>query len=121
MMYMDDAKATLDLMEAPAEKINIRSSYNIASISFAQRDCREIKNIFLNLPLPITLISGKPLPTVGQSIDDSAARNDWGWQHQFGLREMTEEILTNFRNKKLSARFLFADYRTSIRSVNPCE
>ncbi|MBX2961764.1 MAG: NAD-dependent epimerase/dehydratase family protein [Cyclobacteriaceae bacterium] len=97
MMYMDDAvKATLDLMEAPAEKIKVRSSYNISSISFSPKEiAAEIKKhipeftITYNPDFRQTIADSWP-----QSIDDSAARNDWGWQHQFGLREMTEEILT---------------------------
>ena len=97
MMYMDDAvKATLDLMEAPADKIKIRSSYNIASMSFSPKEiAAEIKK-----HIPDFTITYNPdfrqaiADSWPQSIDDSAARKDWGWQHQFGLAEMTEEILT---------------------------
>lgn len=98
MMYMDDAvKATLDLMEAPTEKIKIRSSYNIASMSF----CPEEIAASIKKHIPDFTISYSPdfrqaiADSWPQSIDDSAARNDWGWQHQFGLDEMTNEILKN--------------------------
>lgn len=98
MMYMDDAvKATLDLMEAPAEKIKVRSSYNIASMSFCPAEiASEIKK-----HIPEFTISYKPdfrqaiADSWPKSIDDNPARRDWGWQHQFGLKEMTEEILTH--------------------------
>jgi nucleoside-diphosphate-sugar epimerase len=97
MMYMDDAvKATLDLMEAPADKIKIRSSYNISSMSFSPKEiASEIKKhipdfkITYNPDFRQAIADSWP-----QSIDDSPARKDWGWQHQFGLAEMTEEILT---------------------------
>lgn len=51
MMYMDDAvKATLDLMEAPAEKVKIRSSYNIGAMSFARHKLRpQLRNTFRSL------------------------------------------------------------------------
>lgn len=97
MMYMDDAvKATLDLMEAPAEKIKVRSSYNISAMSFSPKEiAAEIKK-----HIPDFTITYNPDFRQGiaeswpQSIDDSSARRDWGWKHQFGLPEMTVEILT---------------------------
>ncbi|MBX2946573.1 MAG: NAD-dependent epimerase/dehydratase family protein [Cyclobacteriaceae bacterium] len=97
MMYMDDAvKATLDLMEAPAEKIKVRSSYNISAMSFSPKEiAAEIKR-----HIPDFTITYNPDFRQGiaeswpQSIDDSSARRDWGWKHQFGLPEMTAEILT---------------------------
>ncbi|MGE0587689.1 MAG: NAD-dependent epimerase/dehydratase family protein [Cyclobacteriaceae bacterium] len=98
MMYMNDAvKATLDLMEAPAEKVKIRSSYNISSMSFCPAQIAST----IKKHIPEFTITYKPdfRQTIAdswpKSIDDSAARNDWGWQHQFGLAEMTEDILKN--------------------------
>ena len=96
MMYMDDAvKATLDLMESPAEKIRIRSSYNISSMSFSPAEIAgEIKrhipefSITYNPDFRQAIADSWP-----KSIDDAAARKDWGWKHQFGLKEMTDEIL----------------------------
>jgi nucleoside-diphosphate-sugar epimerase len=98
MMYMDDAvKATIDLMEAPAEKVKIRSSYNISAMSFSPQEiAAEIKK-----HIPDFEISYQPDFRQGiadswpKSIDDSAARKDWGWNHKFGLKEMTKEILAN--------------------------
>lgn len=98
MMYMDDAvKATIDLMEAPAEKIKVRSSYNISAMSFSPAEiAAEIKE-----HIPEFEITYKPdfrqqiAESWPASIDDSAARKDWGWQPKFNLKNMTKEILEN--------------------------
>ncbi len=98
MMYMDDAvKATLDLMEAPKEKINVRSSYNVSAMSFSPQEiAAEIKK-----HIPDFKITYNPDFRQGiadswpNSIDDSCARAEWGWENKFGLKEMTEDILTN--------------------------
>jgi len=98
MMYMPDAiKATLDLMHAPAEKIKIRSSYNLSAISFSP------KEIYQSIKLHYPDFEIKYSPDFRQaiadswpdSIDDSAARMDWGWSHDYDLRKMTEDILAN--------------------------
>ncbi len=98
MMYMNDAvKATIDLMEAPAEKVKIRSSYNISSMSFCPADIASA----IKQAIPEFTISYKPdfrqaiADSWPKSIDDSRARSDWGWQHKYGLHEMTEDILKN--------------------------
>jgi nucleoside-diphosphate-sugar epimerase len=98
MMYMDDAvKATLDLMAAPAEKISVRSSYNISAMSFCPAEIAKA----IQKHIPDFKISYHPdfrqsiADSWPRSIDDSKARADWGWNHQFGLEEMTEEILSN--------------------------
>lgn len=98
MMYMDDAvKATLDLMNAPAERITIRSSYNISAMSFCPSEIAAA----IKLHLPDFEITYNPdfrqaiADSWPRSINDSAARIDWGWDHQFGLEEMTETILEN--------------------------
>jgi nucleoside-diphosphate-sugar epimerase len=98
MMYMDDAvKATIDLMQAPAEQVRIRSSYNISAMSFSPEEiANEIRK-----HLPEFKMTYAPDFRQGiadswpMSIDDSAARRDWGWKHQFGLPEMTDDILKN--------------------------
>ena len=103
MMYMDDAvKATIDLMEAPAEKIRIRTSYNISAMSFCPSQLAStIKNY-----IPEFSIEYQPdfrqsiADSWPKSIDDSAAREDWGWQHQFGLEEMAQDILKNLQASK---------------------
>jgi nucleoside-diphosphate-sugar epimerase len=100
MMYMDDAvKATIDLMEAPAEKVRIRTSYNVSAMSFCPAQLASaIKN-----HIPEFTIQYQPdfrqsiADSWPKSIDDSAARKDWGWQHKFGLEEMTTDILKNLK------------------------
>jgi nucleoside-diphosphate-sugar epimerase len=96
MMYMPDAiKATLDLMHAPAEKVKIRSSYNLAAMSFSPKEIFES----IRIHYPEFSISYKPdfrqaiADSWPDSIDDSRAREDWGWNHQFNLEKMTEDIL----------------------------
>ncbi|MEJ7647251.1 MAG: NAD-dependent epimerase/dehydratase family protein [Chryseolinea sp.] len=98
MMYMDDAvKATLDLMEAPSEKIKVRSSYNVTGMSFCPAEiAAEIKKF-----IPAFEITYAPdfrqsiADSWPKSINDSVARIDWGWKPAFGLEEMTTEILAN--------------------------
>jgi nucleoside-diphosphate-sugar epimerase len=70
MMYMADAiRATLELMNAPKEKISIRTSYNLAGMSFAPCDlAAEIRNISLNSKSVTNLITGIPLPTAGLPV-----------------------------------------------------
>jgi len=98
MMYMDDAvKATLDLMHAPAEKVKIRSSYNISSMSFCPSEIadsirKHIPDFEINYNPDFRQSIADSWP---QSIDDSAARADWGWTPNFDLDRMTKEILTH--------------------------
>lgn len=97
MMYMDDAiKATMDLMDAPAEKVRIRSSYNISAMSFCPAEiAEEIKK-----HIPGFSISYQPdfrqaiAESWPGSVDDSRARSDWGWSHQYDLSAMVRDILT---------------------------
>jgi nucleoside-diphosphate-sugar epimerase len=96
MMYMEDAvKATLDLMEAPAEKIKVRSSYNISAMSFCPQElAAEIKKhvpdfeITYNPDYRQAIADSWPA-----SVNDTQARQDWGWQPEYNLARMTEDIL----------------------------
>jgi nucleoside-diphosphate-sugar epimerase len=96
MMYMDDAiNATINIMKAPAEQIKIRSSYNLAAMSFTPTQiAEEIKK-----HIPEFTISYAPdfrqkiADSWPASIDDSRAREDWGWKHDFDLATMTEDML----------------------------
>jgi nucleoside-diphosphate-sugar epimerase len=88
-------------MEAPVEKITIRTSYNIAGMSFAPREiAAEIKK-----HIPEFAISYKPdyrqqiADSWPQSIDDSVARNDWGWNEDYDLPGMTRDMLDNLDAK----------------------
>lgn len=98
MMYMDDAlRATLMLMATETEKISIRSSYNLAAMSFSPEEiARSIQR-----HLPGFQIDYQPdfrqqiADSWPISIDDSMARADWGWEPEFDLERTTEEMLKN--------------------------
>jgi nucleoside-diphosphate-sugar epimerase len=104
MMYMPDAiRATIELMEAPKEKISVRTSYNLAAMSFSPEEIgTEIKQ-----HIPGFHISYAPdyrqdiANSWPQSIDDSVARNDWGWKPEYNLSRMTADMLDNLENKIL--------------------
>lgn len=98
MMYMDDAvKATLDLMEAPADKVKVRSSYNVSAMSFSPKEIAAA----IRKHIPDFEITYNPdfrqaiADSWPKSIDDSKARTDWGWDPKFDLEKMTSEILKN--------------------------
>lgn len=101
MMFMDDAiRATLELMDEPAEKISIRSSYNLGGISFTP----EMLAVEIRKHLPNFSISYKendPRQAIAdswpKSIDDTYAQKDWGWKLKFDLKEMTAEMLNNLK------------------------
>jgi nucleoside-diphosphate-sugar epimerase len=100
MMYMPDAiRATIELMEAPADKISIHTSYNVAAITFSPEEIgTEIKK-----HMPAFIIDFTPdyrqaiADSWPQSIDDSVARTDWGWHHEFDLERMTTDMLENLK------------------------
>jgi len=100
MMYMDDAiKATIELMEAPAEKISIRTSYNISGMSFSPKEIAdEIKK-----HIPSFEMSNVPdyrqsiADSWPESIDDAVARKDWGWQEEYNLSIMVKDMLENIQ------------------------
>jgi len=105
MMFMDDAiKATIDLMEASSEALTIRSSYNLAAISFTPKDIYDS----IKAQLPDFTMTYQPdfRQTIADSwpssIDDSVARKDWNWSHRFDLDTMTEVMLSELRKKYLS-------------------
>jgi len=102
MMYMADGiRATLELMEAPAEKIKIRSSYNIAGISFNPEEiANTIKKYIPEFELSYKLDHRQSIAdSWPQSIDDHFARANWGWKHQFDLNEITEDMIANLRKE----------------------
>jgi len=103
MMYMSDAlKATIGLMQASPDKVKIRSSYNLAGVSFSPKDiAAEIKK-----HIPEFTITYKPdyrqpiADSWPQSIDDTQARKDWGWKHQYDLSSMTKDMLQHIGGVK---------------------
>ncbi len=100
MMHMEDAiRATIEIMQAPAEKIKIRGSYNLAGISFSPKEITaEIKK-----HIPDFNITYKPdfrqaiADSWPQSIDDGGAKKDWGWQEKYDLPKLVENMLTNLK------------------------
>jgi nucleoside-diphosphate-sugar epimerase len=98
MMYMPDAiRATIELMEADAGKISVRTSYNVAAISFSPGEiAAEIKK---HIPDFIMEYSPDYRQSIAdswpQSIDDSVARKDWGWKHEYDLPRITADMLDN--------------------------
>jgi nucleoside-diphosphate-sugar epimerase len=98
MMYMPDAiRATIELMEAPAAKISIRTSYNVSGMSFSPKEIAEE----IAKHIPGFLVSYIPdyrqqiAESWPQSIDDSIARRDWGWKQEYDLPRMTTDMLEN--------------------------
>lgn len=102
MMYMPDAiRATIELMEAPADKISVHTSYNLAAISFSPAEiAAEIKK-----HIPGFAIHYEPdyrqaiADSWPQSIDDSVSRKDWGWKHEYDLPAITTDMLENLKQK----------------------
>jgi len=98
MMYMPDAiKATLDLMHAPAEKVKIRSSYNLSAISFSPNEIyQSIRQHYPEFKIQYNPDFRQAIAdSWPDSIDDNAARMDWGWSHEYDLKKMTGDILAN--------------------------
>jgi nucleoside-diphosphate-sugar epimerase len=101
MMYMEDAiRATLTLMDAPAETITIRSSYNLAGISFTPTQlAEEIKKVIPGFE--ISYADSDPRQAIAdswpKSIDDSYAQKDWGWNLEYDLAAITGDMLTNLK------------------------
>jgi nucleoside-diphosphate-sugar epimerase len=101
MMYMNDAvRGTLELMDADPSKVLIRTSYNLAAISFSVTElATEIQK---HLPLVVKYEPDhrqKIADSWPMSIDDSSARTDWGWKHEFGLAKMTTVMLEKLAEK----------------------
>ena len=100
MMYMPDAiRATIELMESPADKITIRTSYNISGMSFSPKEI----SAELKKHLPKFTIKYEPdyrqqiAESWPQSIDDSVANKDWGWKPKYDLAAMTTDMIRNIK------------------------
>jgi nucleoside-diphosphate-sugar epimerase len=102
MMYMPDAmKATIDLMEANKDKIKVRTSYNLAAISFSPEELySEIKKSISDFKIKYAPdFRQKIADSWPKIIDDSKARQDWGWKHEYDLPKMTADMLEKLRVK----------------------
>ena len=98
MMYMPDAiRATIELMEADASKISIRTSYNISGMSFSPKEiAAEIKKHIPGFSITYKEDYRQAIAdSWPQSIDDTVARAGWGWKEEFTLEEMTKDMLAN--------------------------
>jgi nucleoside-diphosphate-sugar epimerase len=98
MMYMEDAvKAAIQLMEADSEMIKIRTSYNLAAVDFTPAELfEEIRKFYPGLKISYNpdLIQNIA-DSWPDSINDSHARQDWGWNHQFDLKMMVKDMVNN--------------------------
>ncbi len=100
MLYMPDAiRATIELMKAPKEQIRVRTSYNLAGMTFSPSEVVEAIRDFY----PHFKVDYKPdfrqeiADSWSSSIDDSQARRDWGWQPEFDLPAMTKDMIEHLR------------------------
>ena len=98
MMYMPDAlRATISIMEAPAENVKIRSSYNIAGMSFNPLEIaasiqKHVPNFTIDFAPDFRQAIADSWP---KSIDDAEARQDWFWKNEFDLQKMTDDMMLN--------------------------
>jgi nucleoside-diphosphate-sugar epimerase len=103
MMYMPDAlDAIIDLMEADPKKLVHRNAFNVTAMSFAPEDiARSIQKFIPEFELdydvdPVRQAIAESWPN---SLDDSAAREEWGWNPKYDLDAMTEDMLKNLKVK----------------------
>ena len=102
MMYMPDAiRATIELMETPTEKVKIRSSYNLAGVSFSPKQIsNEIKKHIPNFEISYNPDFRQEIAdSWPSSINDLPAQQDWGWSLEYNLEKMTEDIIMNLEKK----------------------
>ena len=102
MMYMEDAiRGTIELVEAPADQVKIRSAYNFSSLSFdpktlAKAIQKEMPNFSIDYNADFRQAIAETWPA---SIDDKFAREHWGWKHRFNLDDMVKDMLKNLKVK----------------------
>jgi nucleoside-diphosphate-sugar epimerase len=100
MIYMPDAiRATIELMDAPAERVRIRAAYNVAGLSFNPRELAAA--IAQHVPGFEIVYAPDQRQAIADSwphsLDDTHARADWGWQAKVGLEALVEDMLANVR------------------------
>ncbi len=102
MMYMPDAiRATIELMEADADKISVRTSYNISGMSFSPKEIaaeikKHIPEFYIKYEPDYRMQIAESWP---QSIDDSVANREWGWKPKYDLNEITTDMMSNLKEK----------------------
>ncbi|SDG95442.1 NAD-dependent epimerase/dehydratase family protein [Psychroflexus sediminis] len=103
MMYMDDAiQATIAIMDAPAESIKIRSSYNLSGLSFTPEELyAEIKNHIPGFEISYESDFRQAIAdSWPDSIDDSEAKSDWGWKKDYDLEMTVKAMLAGVKSLK---------------------
>ncbi len=98
MMFMDDAiRATIELMNAPKNQIKVRSSYNLGGVSITPASlAAEIQNQIQSFRIDYKPDFRQEIAdSWPNSIDDSAAQNDWGWKHEYDLKSIVKTMLDN--------------------------
>ncbi len=104
---MDDAiDATIQLMNAPANQLTIRSSYNLAAMSFTPKDIadeiqKHVKDFIITYKPDFRQQIADSWP---KSIDDSYARKDWNWNQQFDLEKMTNEMMLQLKKQYAASK-----------------
>ena len=101
MIYMKDAiRATMELMRADRKTLSINSSYNLAAISFNPAEiANEIKFLFPEFKITYSPDFRNKIALSWPSIiDDSVARKDWGWKHEFDLKKTILEMINGIKN-----------------------
>jgi threonine 3-dehydrogenase len=112
MMMMEDAiRATIEVMDAPSDNISIRSSYNLAGISFTPQELADE----ITKHIPAFKISYKPdfrqdiAQSWPESINDEQARTDWGWQHEFDMPKLVETMIVKLREQIKKEKVVISD------------
>lgn len=107
MMYMPDAlRAAVGLMEADRSRVPRHSGYNLAAVSFSAGDLEgAIRKRIPGFRVSYTPDSRQKIADSWPcTIDDSEARRDWGWYHEFDLEKMTDDMLSKLRAKGTSTQ-----------------
>ncbi|TGV00408.1 NAD-dependent epimerase/dehydratase family protein [Flavivirga rizhaonensis] len=100
MIFIDDAvRATIEIMEAPAESIKVRTSYNIEGISFSPKEiASEIRELYPDFKIDYKPDFRQDIAEYWpKSIDDSEAKMDWGWQPKYDLYSITETMIRELK------------------------
>ena len=102
MMYMSDAiRATIQIMQAPANQIKIRSSYNLAGVSFSPKEIAdEISKHITNFEISYNIDYRQEIAdSWPSSINDLNAQQDWGWRKKYDLENITKDMIANLQKK----------------------
>ena len=95
----DAIRGTLELMEAPVEKLSHHYAYNLSAMSFTPAEiAAEIQKHYPDFNISYNPdYRQKIAESWVETIDDSVARNDWGWKHQYDLSTMTADMIENLK------------------------